>query len=184
MDRLRVARVLADMDDGAAGHERGVERNRDVIGHVLAQAIHVERAFGEPREQFHDRHARIVAVLIRPAGRQVTIRDHDAARIEVAKSGAGILQPREHVCIRTRREGLCLAHQHAQIGVFPFLDAAMRQAGRGEALERRLAQPRRARKARLRLLPFGRELLLGGVLDESDFSHAYSAATGASWNCA
>jgi hypothetical protein len=47
----------------------------------------------------------------------------------------------------------------------------MRQAGGGKALERGRAQRRGARQPGLRRLPFGRELLLGGVLHQGQFSH-------------
>src|SRR5436305_1211294 len=125
-----------------------------------------------------------MASLIGPVGREITVRDDDAPRLEIAKACARVRQPRENIRVGPRCKRLGVAHQCAQIGVFPFLDAAVRKTRRRKAPECRFAQWRHARELCLRSRPLGRELLLGDVLDEGHFSHFYSAATGASWNWA
>jgi hypothetical protein len=134
-----------------------------------------------------DRQAGTKAGQIGKLGHKRAIDKHQLAAVDIGKQRAGILGPRLRGSIRRDRKRLGVAHQRAQIGVFPFLDAAMRQAGCGETLERSRAQRRGAGQLALRRQPLGRELLLGGILHQGQFSHflclLYSAAT-ASWYCA
>ena len=65
----------------------------------------------------------------------------DAPAFDVGERRAGILGARLGRGIGRRRQRLGVAHQRAQVGVFPFLDPPVRQAGGLEALERRFAQP-------------------------------------------
>ena len=128
--------------------------------------------------------ARIVRALIRPAGRQVTIRDHDAARIDIANTGPASFS-RANTAASGRGASGFASRINARRSV--YFHSSTRRCGRPVAANCSNAAARSGAgpgRLRLRLLPFGRELLLGGVLDESDFSHAYSAATGVSWNCA
>ncbi len=80
---------------------------------------------------------------------------------------------------------LGVAHQRAQIGVFPLLDAPVRQALRLEPPERGLAQRHDlavARQLRLGGRIAFRERQLGGGLYGAEFGfHDYAAS---SWNCA
>src|SRR4051794_33311584 len=116
-----------------------------------------------------------MCVVIRPVRREITVRNHNAARLKIAETRACIRELRENFRASTSRKRLGVAHQRAQVGVFPFLDPAGRQSGLGEALECGLTQGRGAWQLRLGCRPFGRELLLSRVLDESDVSHRYSA---------
>src|SRR4051812_28366077 len=125
-----------------------------------------------------------MCVVIRPVRREIAVRNDNAARFKIAEPRACVLQFVENVRAGARGKRLCVAHQRAQVGVLPFLDTAGRQASLGEALERGITQWRSTGQLRLGGGPFGRELLLGRVLDEGDLSHPYSAAIGASWNCA
>ena len=72
-------------------------------------------------------------------GDERAVDKHQPARFDVAEQGAGRLRPRLGGGIGRRRERLGVAHQRAQIGVFPVLDAPVRQAGLGEHVERRRA---------------------------------------------
>ena len=62
--------------------------------------------------------------------------------VDAGEHAAGVLGPRFRRRVRRRRERLGVAHQRAQVGVLPLLDAPVRQAG---ASKRRNAASRRRR---------------------------------------
>ena len=188
MDRPLDRGAGRHMDHDAVAHEGGVERDRHVVGREhLAEILRRQRIVLRQRLRHRaDREAGLERREIGQFGRKHAVDEHQPPAVDVGEQRAGVLRARLRGGIGRDRERLGVAHQRAQIGVLPFLDAPVRQADRGEALERGRAQRRRARQLALRRLPFGRELLLGGVLHQGQFSHcvSYSAATGASWNCA
>ena len=95
--------------------------------------------------------------------REGTIDEHDAAALDRGADGARVLGTRFRRRIGRVRERLGVAHERAQVGVFPLLDPPVRQAERFEAAERCLAQgrdPALARQLRLG----GRERLRQGKL--------------------
>ena len=144
--------ALRDLDDDAVTHERGVERDRDIVGrHDLAQPLRHRRVAGrqglrhradgqpgfEPGEVGQFRH-------------EGAVDQHDAPAFDGGERRAGILRARLRGRVRRRRQRLGVAHEGAQVGVFPFLDPPVRQPGDLEPLERGFAQRRGARQAALR----------------------------------
>jgi hypothetical protein len=83
-------------------------------------------------------------VQIGQFGDKSAIDENEPASIEVADHSAGIFGTRLGSAIRRVGQGFRLAHQRAQIGIFPLFDPPMRQPLFGENNESRLA-PRRDR---------------------------------------
>ena len=69
---------------------------------------------------------------------------HQPARIQIAQQSAGVPGTGFGRGIRRVGQRLGIAHQRAQVGIFPFLDAPMRQALFGEYVKG-CAAPRRDR---------------------------------------
>ena len=146
----------ADADHGAVAHQRGVERDGDVACRRQLAEMRVEHriAAGKRVGERTDRQGpRSRSGEIGQFRHERAVDEDEPARLDIAEQLAGRLGARLRGRIGRGRQRLCLAHQRAQIGVFPFLDAAMRQALLGEQVERRLAlrgdrvvagQPRRA----------------------------------------
>ena len=180
MDRLGRGRTALDAQRHAAAHESGVEP----IGGIVAAGDRpgpVVRIFGQEREQFGDRNARIAVLEFAPGRFIAPVDDGDVMRVDAAED-------RRDIAFRLgagrARQRLRLAHQRAQVGVFPLLDAAMRQAFGVEAAEGVLAQGRdralaRQRGARRRKGVAQR--LLGRGFRVAHF-HVHQAASSA--NCA
>ena len=152
------ARALGDAHDGAVGHERGVERDdahRLVAGarepgrrptlRALRQARRRAACTSSPR--------RLRASEARRGSAPLTNTMRYASTAPAARA------PRSSSAIVTwllviDRRGQRLLQLRAQIGVFPFLDAPVRQAERGESADRLAARPRsRDRPAACRQRP-------------------------------
>ena len=103
--------------------------------------MRVERriAVGQRLGERADRKPRLQGGNVGQFGNEGAVDKNQPARFDIAEQGAGRFRPRFCGGIGRRRQRLCLAHQRAQIGVFPVLDAAMRQAGLGEHVEGRRA---------------------------------------------
>ena len=116
--------------------------------------------------------------------RENAIDEHQPPAIDAGENVARRLGVRFRRRIGRRGKRIGLAHQRAQVGVFPFLDAAMRQALLLELLERVRAQRRQralaGQLAARRLIGSGQRLL-GVGLDGADFG-VHAAAS--SWNSA
>ena len=174
MDRALDRGAGRHVDDDAVAHEGGVERDRHVVGRE-----HLAEIRCSPAESFCasacaiGRIARPASSVVSPTVRARTRRrrTRGAGTRCRASSAPASLARAFAAGVGRARERLGVAHHRAQIGVFPLLDAPMRQADRSEALERGRAQRRRAGQLALRRLPFGRELLLGGILHQGQFSH-------------
>ncbi len=132
----------ADADHRAVAHQRGVERDGDVARRrELAEMREsapdrrrpARRRASRPQARAPDRQCRTVPATNAPSTktrRRVSTSPSNCAGVLGARLGGGIGRARQR---------LGVAHQRAQIGVFPFLDAAMRQAFSGEHIERGLA---------------------------------------------
>jgi hypothetical protein len=115
---------------------------------------------------------------------ECAVDEHDAPRLDVANERARGPRPRDRGGVRHAGERLGVAHHGAQIGVFPLLDAAVRQvrqAGSVKAAERGLAHRADrfcARQPRLGGRIGVGERELGGGLDLAHFGvHDASAAS-------
>ena len=126
-----------DTQGHAAAHEGCVERQSRVVaaGDLTKPVTWV---FGEEREQFIDRDARIVSVGIAPGRFIAAVDDHDRVSLNAGQYGR---DSAFRLCAGRTRQRLGLAHQRAQIGIFPFLDTPVRQSAYVETLERFVAQP-------------------------------------------
>ncbi len=180
MDRLGRRGSALDPQRHAAAHEGGVEPVRGIVGAGDLSKPEI-RIFGKELEQFIDRDARIAGPEIAPGRFIAAVDDGDVIRVDAG-------QDRRDVAFRLgagrARQRLGLAHQRAQVGVFPFLDAAVRQTLGVETVERVLAQRRDRAFARQRVAR-GRkssaQRLLGRGLRVAHF-HVHQAASPA--NCA
>ncbi len=118
-----------------------------------------------------DGEARLQAGEIGELGHEGAVHKHDAAAFDRGERRAGVLGARLGGDVGDTGERLGIAHERAQIGVFPLLHAPVRQAGRLEALEGVLAQRRNrtgARKRGLHGSEIRRQPGLGRSLDRSD----------------
>ena len=154
-----------DADHGAVVHEGGVERVGGVVAGGVDRAHALEeRVTGRERlGQGNDLDARRRPAEIGRLRHQVTVDEADLTGIEPGERRRAFQGGRS---IRRRRpfgERGGLAHQAAQVGVFPLLDPAMRQAALGQEVERRLAQADDAGVARERRL-HGRKARDDGLL--------------------
>ena len=141
MDRPLDGRAGGDADHRAVAHQRGIERDRGIACRRELAEMGSERriAIGQRVGERADRKPRLQAGNVGQFGHESAIDKHQPARFDVGEQGAGRLGPRLGGGIGRRGERLGVAHQRAQVGVFPLLDAAMRQAGLGEHVERRRA---------------------------------------------
>ena len=146
-----------DADDRAVAHQRGIERNRDIAR---------RRELAEMRPRASGSFAASAAAsdpTVRPRS-SAAISDSSGTNAPSTKTSRrhstspsiapAVLAPRLGRGIGRARQRLCLAHQRAQVGVLPLLDAAMRQALLGEQVEggRALRRDRvAARQPRARL---------------------------------
>ena len=169
--------------------KRGVERDRDVVGgHDLAE---MREQRGSPAAS-----ASAIERMVRPGSRPArsdssgtnapSTKTMRRASIE-REHGAGVFGARLRGGVGRARERLGLAHQRAQVGVFPLLDAPVRQALGLEAAERGLAQRRDRARARQRALGRGearRQRGLGRGLDRADSRRSSQPHAASSWYCA
>ena len=99
------------------------------------------------------------------------IDEHDRARLDRSERGDRLPGARLRGRIGHARERLGVAHERAQVGIFPLLDAAVRQPFGLEAPESIFAQRSDRRRARKRALHRGeirRQRGFGRSLDRAD----------------
>ena len=162
-----------DVDHRAVAHERRVERDRDVVARR-----HLAETGGEPRiagrqhlRRRADAQPRLEVAEIGELGYESAVDEHDAARIDRDERGQDLAGARLRRRVGRACERLGVAHERAQVGIFPILHPPVRQAFGLEALERVLAQRGDRRRARKRGLGGGearRQRGLGCGLDRSD----------------
>ena len=180
MDRLGDGRSALDAQRHTAAHERGVEPLRRVIAaRNLPEPI--IGIVGEELEQFGEADARIGRFEVAPGRFIAAVDDGDAIGVDAGQDRRDVAF---RLCIGRAGQRLCLAHQRAQVGVFPFLDAPVRQAFGVETLERVVAQGRdralAGQRAARRRKGAGKRLL-GRGFRVAHF-HVHHAASSA--NCA
>ena len=152
MQRPRQRSAGSHLDHDAVAHEGGVERDRDVIGRDdPAEPSGDRRVAGRQRLRHRaDGETGLKPGEIGQFRHEGAVDQNDAAAFDGGERRAGILRARLGGRIRRRRERLRVAHQRAQVGVFPLLDPPVRQPGRLEALERGFARRDRAGQLALR----------------------------------
>ena len=106
------------------------------VSKVLPTWLHLRIAFGERVCHAADGQARF-GRQIGQLRREGAVDEHQPPAIDAGKDARRLLGARLGRRIGRRRQRIGLAHQRAQIGVFPFLDAPVRQAGGVETRERR-----------------------------------------------
>ncbi len=142
MQRPRDRGTVGNPDHRAVAHHRGVERERRVVlqRRDAAETLqHRGIALRQGLGQRADGKTRLKRGKIGQIGANtpstITIRRAFTAARKAPADFAVELRRR----IRRRRQRLGIAHQRAQVGIFPFLDAPVRQA---------LAPRRRGRRSR------------------------------------
>ena len=153
MDRPRQRSALRDPDHRAVTHESGIERDRHVVGRdELSQMRNEMRIAGsEPLRHRADGEAGFQVGQIGEFRRKDAIDEDDSARLDRREHGHRLPGARLRRRIGRVRERLGIAHERAQVGIFPLLDPAVRQPFGFEAMEGSFAQRghrSRAREAR------------------------------------
>ena len=189
MDRPLDRGAGRDVDHDAVAHEGGVERDRRIVGRdhlaeMLRRPAHRPPRAPAPSGGWSGRVSSVGE--IGQLGHERAIDEHEPPAVDVGE------QRRRHpwrAPSRRHRAGSRAASRRASARAGRCTSTPRRAGAAGPAAAKRSNAAARSGAApgslRLRRLPFGRELLLGGVLHQGQFSHcSYSAATGASWNCA
>ncbi len=181
MQRPRDGRACGNADHRAIAHQCGIERNGNITARrELAEMAHDERIAADERiGKRADAQPVFELCSVGQFRDKGAVDKNQPPRFEIAGQRAGFLRQRLGRRIRRRRQRLGVAHQRAQIGIFPLLDPPMRQAGFGEQVECRLAL-RDNRLAARQIPPHLRKSLrqrgLGRRLDRGDVS-AHAAAS-------
>ncbi len=135
-DRLGNLGIGRNVNESAVAHESGVERNRRVPGlEDLAHMSAEQRiAVGERFRHRGDDHARFSA--------RIGLLRLESAVNEDEPGAFELVEIRFDLCRRGRgiRQRQSLAHESAQVGIFPFLDPAIWQSLRFKTPEGVLAQ--------------------------------------------
>ena len=139
MQRLRQRGAIGDLDHDAIGHHRAVERHHR-IGIVGREQLRLQRgiagfqhlAQGADSRPFSRPPSSDSCGANTPSTSTSLRTPVDRMQLQAPP------RPRQRRLIRRRRQRQHLAHQHAQIGVFPVLDPPVRQAGALISLERLL----------------------------------------------
>ena len=140
MDRLRQRRALRGADHGTVAHEGRVERDRDIVGGHDPTQMGEKVAIACRQRLRHgaDGQPRLEARKIGEFRHQGAVDEHDAARLNRGEHGERVFGARLRRRVGHGGERLGVAHERAQVGIFPFFDAAMGQPLRLETPERRL----------------------------------------------
>ncbi len=130
------------MNDGAVAHQRRVQRQRHVVtADDLAEMPHDARvALRQRIGHGADGQALLQRSEIGKLGDENAADENDPAAFHVADRARGGFGARLGGRIRRRGQRLGVAHQRAQVGIFPFLDAPVRQSAGIEAAESAVAQ--------------------------------------------
>ena len=176
MQRPLDGRTGAHADHGAVAHQRRVERDRNVArGRKLAEMPHqLVVVLGERGGERSDRQPLFQRRGVGQFRHERAVDKNNPQRLALVEQRAGALGARFGLRIGRGRERLCVAHQRAQIGIFPVLDPAMRQAFACEHVEsgRPLLRDRLAAgQLRPRLRKRLRQRRLRRGFDDFQFSH-------------
>ena len=174
MDRPRDAGAFRHPDDGAVTHEGGVERDRHIaFRREPSEMLGEQRvALGQRFAHGPDGQTLLQALDVGELGHEGTVDEDQPAAIDLAQQMTRALGPQLGGGVRRSRQRLGVTHERAQVGVFPLLDAPVRQPLGIEVAERGLAQRRDAVTAGQPVLDGGeclRERLLGTGLHLADF---------------
>ena len=162
----------------AALHQRGIQRQHGIVlvGEERADARRVARE--DVRDVLHLQ--RLGAPEVGKVGAIAPVDDDDAGTIEAGEH-VTLGDLRDHGRRRLAGERRHGAEQRTEVGVFPRLDAAMRQADGGVGGVGGIAARQRLAAARQALAPrlvFGGDLLLGAGPQVTGFD-AHDAAQAA-----
>ena len=129
MQRLRQHDAVGDLDHHAIGHHRAVERDHR-IGVVGREQLRLQRGVAGLQHfaQGADGQPLLQPVQFGKLWREHAVHQHQPARALDRLQLHGRCSPLQRSGIRRGRERQHFAHQRAQIGVFPVLDPAVRQA--------------------------------------------------------
>ncbi len=174
MQRAVDHRPRRDVHESAIAHQRGIERQRRVVaGDDLAEMPRDKRVtLRQHRRHRADGQTLFQGAEIGKLGNESAVDEDDAAAFHIADRASGRFGARLGGGVGRRGQRLGLAHQRAQVGIFPFLDAPMRQSARIKAAESALAQGGDRPAARQLLLHRGKgigERKLGRGLQGFDF---------------
>ena len=138
MQRPFDGRAGADADDGAVAHQRGIERDGDIAcRRELAEFFRERRiVVGKRRGERTDRQPGFQRRGVGQFRHERAVDEDQPAAFDVAEQLSRRLRAGHRRGIGRSGERLGIAHQRAQVGVLPVLDAAMRQALAGEQVER------------------------------------------------
>ena len=144
MERPRDIGALGDTYDDAVAHQRRIERNRDITGrrnlaHMGGHEAVVVRQ--GPRHRA-DRQAPFQSIKVRAFGNECAIDQDQAAAVDARDDPAAAQAACLGIGVGRACQRLGVAHQHAQVGVFPVLEPPMRKSVGDEVPERGFAQGR------------------------------------------
>ena len=141
MQRLRQHDAVGDLDHDAVGHHRAVERDHR-IGVVEREQLRLQRGVAGLQHfaQRADGKPLLQPVQFGKLRREHAVHQHQPAHALDRLQLHGRCSPLQRGRIRRRRQRQHLAHQRAQIGVFPVLDPPVRQARTLIGLERRASR--------------------------------------------
>ena len=152
MNGLFEPRLGRNRKDGAVGREGGCEgRDNVALGFGLVRKrVRGAGILFKAGAQRLERHPRRI-LHRRKVGPEQPVHEHGAVGVQMRQRFAdrGLdADIRRHRRQKPRKR-MNLRHQRAKVGIFPFLDAAVRKAVRGEKVQRRLRAMRgRGRDAR------------------------------------
>ena len=129
MQRLLQHDAIGDLDHHAVGHHRAVERHHR-IGVVQREQLRLQRGVAGLQHvaQGADGQSLLKPVQFGKFWREHAIHQHQPAHALDRLKLQGSSSPRQRSGIRYGSERQHVAHQRAQIGVFPVLEPAVRQA--------------------------------------------------------
>ncbi len=167
---------VADADDRAVAHQRGIERHGDVARRRELAEFRRERRIvvGKRRGKRTDRKPGFERRGVGQFRHERAVDKDQPAAFDVAEQLSRRLGAGNRCGIGRSGKRLGIAHQRAQIGVLPVLDAAMRQALADEKVERGGALFGDRRPAGQPLARLGKGVRQGGLrrrLDDLYFRH-------------
>ena len=180
LQRLRQHDAIGDLDYHAVGHHRAVERNHRIVV-VERQQLGLQRGFAgfQNAAQSTDGNPLLQPVQIGKFWHEHAVHQYQPARALERLQLHRRRSPRQRGRIRRRRQ-----RQRAQIGVFPVLEPAVRQANTVICLEggaSRLGNPARARQPIARDRKAVAQRASGLILSQSQIHHDTCQAASSNW---
>ncbi len=182
MQRALGRRARGDTDHRTVAHQGGIECNRDVTRRRKLAQMRLDRGVicGERGSQRTDRQPAFQVCHIGQFRDKSAVDKNEAARLDIAERRARALGARLGGSVGRHGKRLGVAHQRAQIGIFPILDTPVRQTFFGEQVEGRRALGGDrivAGQAAAHLREFMRQCGFGRGLDDGDFGvHAKTSS--------